>query len=144
MTNVSNESSPPINRYVPQRIMNVNPARINVTENKINGPRSASCRIQARRRSLKAIFRRSNLPPSKLYAFITRMPCRYSSKRFPALILASICRTLSLRWAILLSNRTATASGKATNMATAMRQSIQSKPRKAKTGITNAPINWGK
>ena len=72
------------------------------------------------------------------------MPCKYSSNRLPALILASICLLLSFCCTFVLIKRIPIARGKAINMAIAIRQSIQSKVKKANIGITNAPINCGK
>lgn len=72
------------------------------------------------------------------------MPCRYSSSRFPASIFAAIWWLLSFCWILVLANRMPIASGSATNIAVAMRQSIHSSVRNASTGITIAPINCGR
>ena len=72
------------------------------------------------------------------------MPCRYSSNRFPAFIFAWICLPLNVFCAPVLAHNTSVASGSAANMLTAILQSIQTNEAKANTGITTAPINWGK
>lgn len=72
------------------------------------------------------------------------MPCKYSSKRFPALILACICLPLNFFCTLVLIHRTSKATGSAANMATAIRQSIHTSERNASTGMTTAPISWGK
>ena len=59
----------------------------------------------------------------------------------PALTFALICLPLSLSCTLVLNHKMPIANGRATNMATAMRQSIQRSETKASTGISNAPIS---
>ena len=110
----------------------------------MKGPINASRRILARFNSRKAFCRRMKRSPNRLYAFITRMPNRYSSIRLPAFILAWICFLLKEICIRLLKISTNTANGKAMNMARDIRQSIHRRPKKASIGMTSAPINCGR
>ena len=54
----------------------------------------------------KSIAQADKAVAQQVVSFITRMPCRYSSKRFPALILACICLPLNFFCTLVLIHRT--------------------------------------